>query len=267
MRKTIFIFLVSLSFFLIVFRLSSKHILQFLESNNRSGIRVDTNPAATVLIDKTEVGKTPIQKEDLKKGDRLVEVKSDQGVWQGYVKLNTGTLTVVNRDLNKNNPSSSGEVITLEKGEGVSVISSPSEADVEVNGVNKGKTPVLLTGLSAGEHLFLISKPNFLTRSIRSVVTDGYRLGINVDLAVAELDVTQVPTTPIQATPMVEVLPTPTGFLRVRSSDNTSSAEVARVFPGDKLQLLEEVPNWKKVKLSDGKEGYVAAQYVRKLTP
>lgn len=265
MRKTIFLFFVSLAFFLIILRFSSAHILQIIDSNNRAGIRVDANPAATVLIDNIELGKTPVQKEDLKQGDHLVQVKVDTGSWQGYVKLNPGTLTVVNRDLSQTATGSSGEVITLEKGRGLSVISNPSEADVEIDGVSKGKTPLLVQDLSAGEHQFIISKGNFMSRSIRSVETNGYRLNMNIDLAVAELDITQVPTTPIQSTTMVQVLDTPTGFLRVRADANASSAEIGRVAPGDKLPLLGEFPNWKKVKLLDGQEGYISAQYAQKL--
>jgi len=265
MRKTVFIFFVALSALFIVIRLSSKHISDFLESSSRAGIRVESNPAGEVFIDSQAGGKTPYQKEDLKKGDHLVEIKGDSALsWQGYVKLNPGTLTVVNRELSKSSTEASGEIITLEKGEGVSIISSPSGAEVSIDGIIKGKTPTLVD-ITPGEHQFVLTKGNFLTRSIRSVVTAGFRLNLAVDLAVSEIDLTQIPTDPISSNSSVKVLDTPTGFLRVRSKANQSSVEISRVAPGDVLTLLDEVPNWKKVKLSDGKEGYVSAQYVEKL--
>lgn len=267
MRKTIFIFLVALSAFLIVIRLSSRELAAFWEKNSRAGLRVDSNPAGEVFVDQVSLGQTPAQKEDLKKGDHLVEIKGESVNWQGYVKLSTGTLTVVNRELSPDPTDSSGEVISLEKGKGVSIISNPAGAQVLIDGVDKGVAPVLISDLSLGEHQFLLSKPNFTPRSIRSVLTEGFRLNMAVDLAVSELDMTQIPSVPIKSTTKVRVLNTPTGFLRVRSGANTSSEEIARVSPGDTLTLLEEVPGWKRIKLSSGKEGFVSAQYVEKLTP
>ncbi len=267
MRKTIFIFLVALSTLLIVIRLSSQQLLSFWEKNSRAGVRVDSNPAGEVFIDKLSLGQVPAQKEDSKKGDHLVEIKAGGLSWQGYVKLTTGTLTVVNRELTEDPTTDSGEIISLEKGQGVSIISNPSGAEVQIDGVVKGVTPLAISDIIAGEHQFLLAKANFTPRSVRSVLTKGFQLNMIVDLAVSKLDLTQIPSVPIQSTVQVKVLATPTGFLRVREAANISSLEIARVTPGDTLPLLEEVPGWKKVKLGDGKEGFVSAQYVEKITP
>lgn len=266
MRKKIFIIFVVISLILLILRLASVRINEYIASTERSGVRVDSNPGGVVYIDSKEWGKTPYQKEDLKKGDHLVEVRGEALSWKGYVKLNPGTLTVVNRDLNQSSISASGETISLEKGKGVIVISNPTGADVEIDGTLKGQTPMQIGDLVAGEHQFILSKADFTSRSIRSVITDGYKLNMNVDLAVSEIDITKTPTVPIQTVQQVKVLSTPVGFLRVRAEADVNSEEVGRVSPGDKLPLLSEVSGWKKVRLSDGKEGFVSSQYVEKVT-
>jgi uncharacterized protein YgiM (DUF1202 family) len=155
-------------------------------------------------------------------------------------------------------------VITLESGKGVTVISTPPEAEVLIDGEVKGRTPLTLSSLGPGEHQFIINKDNFLKRSIRATLLDGYNLVIAVDLAIAEADLTKLPVIPITQTAEVIVKKTPTGFLRVRSAPNVGSSEVFQVKPGDTLVLLEEKPNWNRIRTSDGKEGWVSSSYVEK---
>ena len=50
--------------------------------------------------------------------------------------------------------------------------------------------------------------------------------------------------------------------LNVRSSTNTSAEVIAKVANGTELEILASDGAWYKVKLTDGKEGYVSAQYV-----
>lgn len=63
----------------------------------------------------------------------------------------------------------------------------------------------------------------------------------------------------------VEILPTGTGWLRVRSDPSLSASEVAKVNVGEKFILLEEGEGWAKIKLSDGGEGWVSADFVKKI--
>jgi uncharacterized protein YgiM (DUF1202 family) len=232
--------------------------------------QVDSNLKAKVLIGGQEVGETPYTDSNLQEGELLIgllplqESSISAKPWQGYVKLNPGTLTVINRNLEPTAQAASGEVITLEKGKGVTVISTPPEAEVEVDGVIAGRTPVTLSDLVAGDHQFILSKENFVKRSIRAKVVEGYNLILTVDLAIAEADLTKLPTIPISATAQVVVKSTPTGFLRVRSTASANGQEVGQVKPGDVLTMVEEIPNWYRVRLSDGKEGFISAAYASK---
>lgn len=63
----------------------------------------------------------------------------------------------------------------------------------------------------------------------------------------------------------IEVKETPTGYLNVRQYATTASQILAQVNPGEKFELLEEKPDWYKIKFKDTKEGWVSAQYVKKI--
>ena len=264
MRKAAYFLLIFLSLILLLIRFGTKPIMDIFGLQPRAGLRVEASQEANVSIDGKEMGKTPFQGEDFKPGDYLVVLKKDDSFWQGYVKLNSGTLSVVNRELASTQASSSGEIITLQKGRGVTIISNPSQSEVSVDGKSYGRTPVQITDLSAGEHLFLISHLNFLKRSIRAVLAPEYNLNLIVDLAISSADFTQVATVPIESSPQVIIKQTPTGFLRVRASPSLESNEVGRVSPGDTLTLLEEISSWYKIRLPDGKEGYISSSYADK---
>lgn len=273
MRKVSIITLVFLSIVALILRFGANPLIKTLGLEPRAGLRVESNKKAKVLVNGSEVGNTPFQNESMTEGEYLVSLKPDEEAtssvqvsWQGYVKLNGGTLTVVNRELADTQSASSGEVINLEKGNGVTVVSIPTSAVVSMDGKEIGRTPVKLNGVLSGEHQFLISKDNFLKRSIKASLVEGYNLNLSVDLAIAEVDLSKVPTIPTTQTAQVVVRATPTGFLRVRSEANLNSQEVGRVNPGETLVLLEELPNWDRVRLPDGQEGYVSSSYVEKKT-
>lgn len=248
-----------------------KPLSQVLGVTSRAGLRVEANKSAAVSINDKQVGEAPYQDEDLTAGEYLISIKSPgegsgsaELSWQGYVKLNAGTLSVINRDLSAKKSDQSGEVITLERGKGVTVVSTPPQAEVIIDGESKGITPLTVSDLGPGEHQFIISKDNFLKRSIRATLLDGFNLVLTVDLAIAEADLTKLPVIPVSSSAQVTVKSTPTGFLRIRATASTNAKEVAQVKPGDVLTLLEEQPNWDRVRTEDGEEGWVASSYVEK---
>ena len=270
MKKVLLIILVFISLISILFQFGRAPLQKFIGSHSRSGLQIDSNIKAKVFINGVESGETPFTDSNLTDGEFLIGLQSQEESsisaqpWQGYVKLNPGTLTVVNRNMEASSQASSGEVITLEQGKGVTVVSTPPEVEVTVDGAVVGRTPITLSDLSPGDHQFILSKENFIKRSIRAKVVDGYNLVLTVDLAISEADLTKLPTVPVSSTAQVIVKSTPTGFLRVRSTATANGQEIGQVKPGDVLTMLEEIPNWYRVRLSDGKEGFVSAAYVQK---
>lgn len=273
MRRVLLSTLLFLSVFSIFLQLGAPYIKDVLGKGAKSGIRVESNKSVQVFINNEEKGQAPYQDDTLKPGDYLVSLKdsseassSGSTFWEGYAKLNEGTLTIVIRDLADKKETSSGEIISLEKGSGAVITSSPQGAEVFIDGALQGRTPLALPDLVEGEHQFIISKENFLKRSIRSKVINGLSLNLSVDLAISEPDLTQLPTTPISSTQEVTIKSTPTGFLRVRETPSPNGKEIGQVKPKETYVLLEETPSWVRIRLKDSKEGWVSSSYVQKNT-
>ncbi len=267
MRKVVWTVIFFIALCLIFIQYGYQSLVDSLGLRPRAGLWVESVGQAQILLNGKDLGQTPLKNTDLKEGEYQLDLKesSASAFWKGAVKLNGGTLTVVNRELNTDPAKSSGEIITLEKGSGIRVSSVPGGAKVIVDGEEKGQTPLFIDNLSAGDHQFILSHENYLKRIIKAVVTSGFSLNLMVDLAQAQTEVIP-PSAPIVTTaPKLKVLQTPVGFLRVRETPSTSGKEVTRVSPGDELTLLEETnSSWDKVKTADGKEGYVSSQYVQK---
>lgn len=267
-KKTIVWFLVLISTVSLLLKFGGKWTEGFFGVKQTSGISVSSIPSeATVFLDSNEVGKTPYEDKNLEAKDYLVRLEKEGSSWQGKVNLVAGTVTAINRDLAQDSSSSAGEILTLNKGKGVTVISNPSEAEVEIDGKSYGKTPLTINNIESGEHTILLAHPNYLKRSLRATLPDGFNLTVSVDLALSEADLTAITTPVIATTKELVVKDTPTGFLRVRDKPNLAGKEIAQVKPGDKLVLLEELAGWDRVKLLDSTEGYVSSSYVEKKNP
>lgn len=269
MRKVILTSILFIVLTAIFLQYGYQPLVETLGLRSKAGILAEANITAQVIVDGKQLGLTPYKNIGLKEGEYQIELKdaSTSASWKSTVKLNGGTLTVVNRDLNLDSSNQEGEVITLEKGSGVTISSVPGGAKVLVDGEDKGQTPLFLPHLATGNHLFLFSKEGFIKRTVRATLTEGFGINIMVDLAQQQID--PLPSAaPIQTAPKLKVLQTPTGFLRVRETPSTGGKEITRVSPGDELTLLEETnSSWNKVKTSDGKEGYVSSQYIEKIKP
>lgn len=270
MKKVLIWLLVLLSMVVLIVRYSSKVEELLLGIKQKSGISILSTPEqALVFLDGLEVGKTPFEDKNLDVRQYSVKLDKDGASWQGNVKLTHGTMTIINRDLAKNQASSSGEILTLERGRGVTIISNPKDAEVEIDGIKSGKTPISINS-GSGEHTILITHANYLNRSIKATLPTGFNLTISVDLALSEADLTTISAPVITQTPQtlqVIVKQTPTGFLRVRDKASLNGKEVTRVNTGEKLVLLEELAGWDRVRLPDRTEGYVFSTYVEKKIP
>lgn len=264
MKKILVWFLIITSLAALLLRFGNKWTEILFGIKQVSGLSVLSQPQeAMVFLDGQEVGKTPYEDKNLKVKDYIVRIEKDKASWEGKVKLAPGTVTVVNRDIATDSASSAGEILTLDKGKGLTVISNPPEAEVEIDGKSYGKTPVALN-IDAGKHTILLGRANYLKRSIRVFLPENLNLTVSVDLGLSEADLTAVTAPVITQTPQVFVKSTPTGFLRVRDKASLNGKEITQVKPGDSLILLEEQSGWDRVRLSDGTEGFVSSVYVEK---
>lgn len=250
----------------LLLRFSNKIAETFLGVKQTSGISLLSDPTdAAVFLDGREVGKTPFESSDLDVKEYTVKIEKNNAFWQGRIKLNASTVVVIKRDISADPTSAAGEILTLIRGKGITVISNPIGAQVEIDGKVYGKTPITVDE-SVGEHTISVSRTNYLNRNIKADLPANFNLIISVDLALSEADLTVVQTPSIAKTPEVIVKKTPTGFLRVRDKPSLAGKEVAQVKPEEMLILLEELGGWYRVRLSSGIEGYVSSSYVEKKT-
>ncbi len=264
MKKIIIWLLILLSTIALLIRYSSKVAEVLLNVKQRGGVSILSTPTdAVVYLDNKEVGKTPYEDKNLDVRQYTIRIDKDGASWQGIVSLTPQTMAIINRDLASQQASSSGEILTLDKGRGMTIVSNPTEAEVEIDGKSIGVTPISLN-IQTGEHSILLSHSNYLKRSIKAILPENYNLTVSVDLALSEADLTSTSAPVVTQTSQVVVRQTPTGFLRVRDQASLLGKEIAKVNVGDQLTLLEELGSWYKVRLPSGTEGFVSSSYVEK---
>lgn len=269
--------------------------LIFSKESGPAVLKISANPAATIFLDGAHLGQTPYE-DKVKPGEytlKLVPTPESKAVfWEAKIKFNAGVLTVVNRDLTDSEPTSAGEVLTLEKISGQSaeivVISTPDGAIINLDNVNHGETPLRLPKIDPGDHDLTLSKTGFIDRTLKIRTTTGFKLTASFQLALdssaATVSASPSPTpsttsaspkptaTPkANATssaqlsrPYVQILDTPTGFLRVRMEPSTSATEAAQVKPGETFPLLDQQSGWYQIKYQGTSKGWISGQYAEK---
>jgi hypothetical protein len=235
-------------------------------------LQVLSTPVALVYLNDEEYGQTPI-KAELKPGEYTVGLKSNGKTWGGRVKVNSGVLTVVNRELSENEEVQSGEVITLEQGQGLAVISNPGQAQVLVNGEERGTTPLLISEMAHGDQTVVLKSPGFIERMVKIRTRKDYKLTLAIKLARENgLVSSPLPSVIPSSLPVLEpsgphviVLQTGTTFgLHVRSGPGLGHPVIADVKPGEKYPILGEDKGWVNIRLADGQPGWVSSRYVTK---
>jgi len=234
-----------------------------------AALQVTSTPEASVFLDGKHLGKTPFFSDQLKSGEYLLKITVSEAVYVEKITLSAGTLTVVNRELANNFLAQSGEILWLRPSEkGVFISSFPRDADITLDGAYIGKTPKLIEDTDEGEHKILLAKTGYLEREFAIKTSDRYQLLADVTLAseVAQNNkVAESPPPSPPPPPKVEITKTPQGFLRVRAEPAQTAPEIGRVKTGDQLEIVQETKDWIKIKLPDGKQGWISAQYTKKL--
>jgi len=278
MKKIIF-FLVPVLIAVLVFL----GILFFLSKKNSEGaLQIASDPESKIYLDNELIGTTPFCACDSAKmlpvGEYSLKLAPNDGKltpFEAKITINKSTLTFVNRAFD-NNGGSDGSVITLsslgdKSDEEVLVISLPDKANVFLDGNPIGTTPLLLKKISAADYDLKVTKDGYKDKSVRIKTALGYKLTATIYLGVNS-DLSATGTTSAGIHPIVNssasvlILDTPTGFLRVRENNSTSSQEIARVKPGESYELVGEKNNWFEIKISspEARLGWISSQYAIK---
>jgi hypothetical protein len=263
----------------------------------KAGIQVTAHPDANILINGQSVGKTPVYIDNEQAGTYTVQMTAvDSGqTWEVKVNLLGGTLTTVHREFGATVDKSHSYTLSFEKlsnnkASAVSIVSLPANATISIDGKPQGFTPQSLD-IDSGPHVFTFTAPGFQDKIVNASVQPGYRLVLNFTMAALDITPTPTPTiatssaavvtptpaktvTPLpkQATgsaalakPYVEILTTPTGWLKVRETASTTGTELAKVNPGDVFPYKEELStgSWYQIEYLTGKWGFVSSSYAK----
>jgi hypothetical protein len=245
------------------------------------GIYIETTPTSSVWIDGKQVGRTPYR-ETLRPSDIIIRLIPDSfdvplTPYETKVSLTAGVETVVRYSFGDTPDTSAGDIISFERNPGSEIslvaVSDPDSAQLTIDGLEKAFTPHKTSALTAGEHELKFSLTGYQDRIVNVKTHEGYKLTAIVKLTklaeVAEPNVasTEAQTASEEVKVQVEILSTPTGFLRVRSEASTLADEVGQVSPGEKYNLIstDEKTGWYEVEFEIGKSGWISSQYAKKI--
>ncbi len=247
-----------------------------------AGIEVKSASAAKVFVNDKEMGSTPYQNSKMTAGEYSIKLESDQGTWNsGKIRINENTIFHINRELAKSPDEQAGENVSLEKGKGITIVTTPLQVEISLDGQKQGNSPYLIPSVSTGIHEIELSKEGYQSRKVKVKAFDGYKIVVEAQLksdilispepsptasSAATPSSTGKATTTPKATPTlkptatpkasasttasasatigektVTILSTPTGWLRVRSKPGTDGEEVAKVNTGESYPYIEQL--------------------------
>lgn len=245
------------------------------------GILVTSSPISNVFINGNLVGKTPYEGTfDL--GEILLKLtpeSSDLSLlpYETKVNLISGIKTVIRREFADSEDATSGDIVSFEKEggreAGIVVISVPDNAQISLDGTPRGFTPYKGSNISVGEHQVSVKSFGYIDRVLTVKTIAGYKLTIFSKLAEIAAE-PKVEAAKTEKKTFVEIVDTPTGFLRVRSLPGSAGREIHQVSPGDKFLFLDEdtATGWFKIELEaptaglpDGRTGWISNEYSKKI--
>jgi hypothetical protein len=135
-------------------------------------LRITSQPdGAKVLLDGQEQGPTPMSLQKIEPGQHLLEVRKDGF----YAQRRTVSLFKSEKKT---------EEFKLEPLKGLVIVqTSPEGAEVDVDGAFRGKTPLLLTDLSMGDHAVVLRTEGYQPRKLALPIKDRVPVKLVTDLA------------------------------------------------------------------------------------
>lgn len=245
--------------------------------SRKSAIEINSYPVAKVFLDGKEVGMTPYKNRSLLPKEVEVKLITNDNQWSKKIKLQNNISTVVDWEFGKDNQSSGGYVLYLEKtGDknkaGIMINTTPAKSTVIIDNEVKGLSPIRISNIGEGDKHLALSYPNHKTIDIFMKSVLEYQLVVDAVLPEEtviikeEEEKNQDITTEISNIPtvIVKIKETETGWLRVREASSSAAKEIGRVIPGESYPLIYEKTDWYNIDLGNGKNGWISSSYGEK---
>jgi septal ring-binding cell division protein DamX len=281
MKKFFLLFVIGILFFsLILFT-----IIFIVKANKGKGaLQVTTTPESKIYLNGKYIGQTPYPRVDgqntFQTGEytlKLVPVDGSFPEYQEKITLNKLTLTVVEHTFG-NAGKGNGSIISLspissKKDAQLLILSLPDGANVFVDSNLMGMSPLLLKNQTASDHKISVKKDGYKEKVVPIKTPLGFKVQVLIDLGIGQDPIASPTPTIALPTPTVEaastsatltINATPTGFLRVRSTNSIDGTEVGRVTPGETYTVLQELDGWYRIKLTNGSEGWISGDFITK---
>jgi hypothetical protein len=150
---------------------------------SRAGIEIEASPQADVYINDQKVGQTPYEDMTLEGGRYTIRLVADDLEYEKKIDIEPGTVYYINRELSNQPNQEAGEIVYLENGvTGIGIISTPTSANITLDGQDKGETPSSIQDISQGDHEIVIAKPGYESRVIPIKIVDGKRVIVEAQL-------------------------------------------------------------------------------------
>ncbi|MDP2585815.1 MAG: PEGA domain-containing protein, partial [Candidatus Levybacteria bacterium] len=252
----------------------------FDRKTGKGALHVTSIPQSKVYLGDKLIGTTPFCACDLAQmvdvgnyAIKLIPLSGNFNPFEERITINKSTLTAVDKTF-ADNGEGEGNIIELmplnnKKDVEVLIVSMPDKANVFLDGNPVGITPLLLRQVSESDHDLRLTRDGYKDKSIKIRTALGFKLssliflGVKADLSSFVASISATPSSAI-AVSKVLILNTPTEYLNVRESNSVASNKIAQIKPGESYELIEEQEGWFKIKLVDGKEGWISSKYAIK---
>lgn len=240
-------------------------------STNIAGIEISTQPPTKIKIDGKDAGMTPYKNRSIKAG--LIDIKLGQegiGFWSKQIELKKNISSVISWTFGKNETYSGGYILSMEKvggkDSGMIVSSSPAKASVFVGGENRGITPLFIANLGEGDKEVKISMPGYTSLNLGVRPVEGYQIVLEGMMAKEEKIMVVTPTTvqTLEQSSKIKILPTDTGWLRVRDMPSSAGLEIDKVNVGETYDTVGDSGEWTHIIVRE-KQGWVSTKFVEKI--
>ena len=192
-----------------------------IAQSTTGSINIKSTPAgATILLDGVNKGTTPAILSGISTGSHTVVLKkSGYSDYSTSVTVAAGQTASVSATLNVQSTTGS-----------INIKSTPAGATILLDGMNKGTSPVTLSGISTGSHTVILKKSGYSDSSTSVTIADGQTASVSVTLNIQS------------TTGSINIISTPAGATILLDGMNkgTTPATLTGISPGSHTAVLKK---------------------------